>query len=92
MTKNETAYALVERVLNYEDNGSVDVNVIGVSDNLDTIRQLMEEMSSSRINKLLDDYDKSELDIDTHNPDYRSISENNNDYRWEYEIRLTKFY
>ena len=89
---SKVIYALVERVYNWENTGSFEDNVVGVSEDRDTLRNLLKEFSDTRIGKLLEDYDKSEIETETHNPDFHIIIETNNDYRWEYEIQPTLLY
>lgn len=92
MKYSKVVYVLVEKVFNWEDSGSVEEYVLGVSEDRDTLRNTLKEFSDSRIGKLLEDYDKSEIETDTNNLDYHIITETNNDYRWVYEIQLTHLY
>ncbi len=85
-------YALIKRAENYEFNDSVETQVLGVSQDIEKVRELLKECAENFHQSLLVSVDESELQIENPNSDSYTIFETNNSYKWEYYIEPTRLY
>lgn len=88
---SEFVCVVVLRTENYEYNGSVETDIMGVYRTLDSARKALKEFSNDTYEKLLVDFEKEEILVDSPNEDYKKIVETNNGYVFIYDIVPTTF-